>query len=633
VKQRGRAVTAREKQDKAACAARIRELVQAISQAEDAANEAEARVAVYALYVKVRSTKLPDAQIRLRVDPDQSSRMVHVGSDRDAPSISTSPLDECHRVVDVTGAFVRIVTPRGGVGWVKREYCTRLDAKREKKSLMRTVREFRERTQSGIVELRRELKALRQKRSDARDTTAAAAAALRREAAGCAAVAVAAVAAAFGLVGGDAAAVGGAGLGAAEITEEERPEIVGNEATFKAIGRKSRNLKYISNLYDSVSNVGFLSAVCIASDMVNPIGPAATQVQKLQPTVEMLEHQTVHRCLQDVDKMVQEGHDSGCYPVTAAFVNETQASVAADGSRTWRGVVLSSKQGFTAAWNAGKRVLVELSQRLRRTFTPSALVEAYQKLHPREWVRATQADLACGGPRAVRDALRLVVEAHIDLPSLQGVIADWAALIFVVTEKQDSLLWHFGERRWEDVTHSRWWQFVATLGKGSSAEADLCGRLRLIVLAHLVLINVRCEALLESIFSSLKIIADEHAGATIHPVALQRQLILKRDEDPWMTADLREAILLFLSKPRRGIRFRRQRERKQRADKGRLRVVRPGQRVVFVDHTGLQQLVEGEVPSDVEVGEVSSAEGSSSSSSSPSSDARDTDVSSEPDSD
>eukprot|EP00756_Hemistasia_phaeocysticola_P060218 Hpha_TRINITY_DN3841_c0_g1::TRINITY_DN3841_c0_g1_i1::g.44509::m.44509 len=104
-----------------------------------------------------------------------------------------------------------------------------------------------------------------------------------------------------------------------------------------------------------------------------------------------------------------------------------------------------------------------------------------------------------------------------------------------------------------------------------------------------------------------------------------------------MSADLREAIMLFLSKPRRGkFKFHRRKERKKRADKGRRRVARPGQRGVYVDHTGLRHLVEGEIPSDVEVGDQSATEDSSSSrgtGSGSSSDAQDSDVSSGPDSD
>ena len=59
-----------------------------------------------------------------------------------------------------------------------------------------------------------------------------------------------------------------------------------------------------------------------------------------------------------------------------------------------------------------------------------------------------------------------------------------------------------------------------------------------------------------------------------------------------MLADLGEAALLFLSKPRRGgFVFRRKKHRKERRDKGKLRVVRPGHGII-VDHTGLRRLLE-----------------------------------------
>ena len=60
-----------------------------------------------------------------------------------------------------------------------------------------------------------------------------------------------------------------------------------------------------------------------------------------------------------------------------------------------------------------------------------------------------------------------------------------------------------------------------------------------------------------------------------------------------------EAMVLYRSKPQKGITFRRMKERKQRVDKGKLRKLRPG-RGVFVDHTGLRRLLEDEVsPADV----------------------------------
>ena len=86
------------------------------------------------------------------------------------------------------------------------------------------------------------------------------------------------------------------------------------------------------------------------------------------------------------------------------------------------------------------------------------------------------------------------------------------------------------------------------------AEA-LSGRTRLRVLGKLALLQTGNEAIVESAFAAMKHIADDRVARSVQPAALERQLVLKRDELPWHLADVADATLLYEEQRRRGARW------------------------------------------------------------------------------